>query len=237
VSSQETIPASPAAEHVAVGASPESAPPRMGPRLVIAGLIVAALAAAMFLGGGSGAPDATPGAASDTGHPVLGAADAPVVMLNYSDFQCGFCRRYTAEVEPALITEYVNTGRLRMEWRDFPVLGDASVRAALAGRAAHEQDAFWAYHGLLYANQEGGFDDDSLVAVAARAGLDVAQFRAALATNRYQAEVQADFEEGQQLGLTGTPSFVINGQLVVGAQPLEVFRQVIEQALAQAGDV
>jgi protein-disulfide isomerase len=236
VSSQETIPATPGAEHVAVDATPDAPRQRMAPRLVLAGIILAALAAAMFLGGGAGT-EAASGQAADTGHPTLGAADAPVVLLNYSDFQCGFCRRYTAEVEPALITEYVNTGRLRMEWRDFPVLGDASVRAALAGRAAHEQDAFWAYHGLLYANQDGGFNDDRLVAIAAQAGLDVAQFRQALATNRYQAEVQADFEEGQQLGLTGTPSFMINGQLVVGAQPLEVFRQVIEEALAQAGDV
>ncbi len=134
---------------------------------------------------------------------------------------------------------YVENGTLRYEWRDFAYLGQESVNAALAARAAQEQGRFWEYHDVLYENQgsvnSGAFSDEALVGFAEEVGLDTEQFEAALASGRYESVVQSDLREAQNAGIQGTPSFTINGQRLVGPQPLEVFEQVIEAELAKAG--
>lgn len=121
-----------------------------------------------------------------------------------------------------------------MEWRDFPYQGQESVNAALAARAAQAQGKFWEYHDLIYANQSEVFSDEFFVALAEEAGLDVPQFEEDFFGGRYEEAVAADFEEGQQLGVSGTPTFIVNGQVMVGLQPLETFEQVIEEARAEA---
>ena len=131
--------------------------------------------------------------------------------------------------------EYVEKGTLRIEWRDFPYLGQESLNAAVAARAAQEQGKFWEYHDLLYESQFGGFSDEKLVALAREARLDTARFEADLASGEYEQVVAADFREGQQRGISGTPTFVINGRVLAGSQPLEVFRETIEQAEKEAG--
>jgi protein-disulfide isomerase len=142
-------------------------------------------------------------------------------------------------VEPELVERYVENGTLRYEWRDFAYLGQESVNAALAARAAQEQGRFWEYHDVLYENQgsvnSGAFSDEALVGFAEEVGLATEQFEAALTSGSYESVVQSDLREAQNAGIQGTPSFTINGQRLVGPQPLEVFEQVIEAELAKAG--
>ena len=130
--------------------------------------------------------------------------------------------------------KYVDDGTLRLEWRDFPYLGEESVNAAIAARASQEQDKFWEYHDLLYENQSGGFSDEKLSELAGEAGLDVEEFQKDLRSVRLEQAVARDFQEGQEQGVSGTPTFVVNGRVIVGFQPPEVFEQVVEEARAEA---
>jgi protein-disulfide isomerase len=135
---------------------------------------------------------------------------------------------------------YVEDGTLRMEWRDFPYLGQESTNAALAARAAYEQGRFWEYRDLLYENQgsrnSGAYADENLIELAAEAGLDVEQFEASFKSGAHEAALNQDFREAQDAGIQGTPSFTVNGQKLVGPQPVEAFEQVIEEELQGAGN-
>lgn len=141
-------------------------------------------------------------------------------------------------MKPELVNKYVENGTLRIEWRDFPYQGQESVNAALAARAAQEQGKFWEYHDILYENQKpansGGFSSEKLMQFAREAGLDVERFEEDLESARYGAEVQQDFTEGQQRGVSGTPAFFINGQTLVGLQSRETFEKAIERAKQKA---
>lgn len=136
-------------------------------------------------------------------------------------------------MSPKLYEKYVKDGTLRIEWKDFPYQGRESVRAAVAARAAQAQGRFWEYHDLVYQNQSsgnsGGYSEENLVTLAREAGLDVERFRNDLRSARYEGAVQADFSEGQELGISGTPTFYINDRVIVGLQPLEVFERAIEE--------
>ena len=141
-------------------------------------------------------------------------------------------------MEPELYEKYVKDGTLRLEWKDFPYQGRESVTAALAARAAQAQGRFWKYHDLIYANQSsgnsGGYSEERLTALAEEAGLDVDTFEKDLREARYDDVVQADFREGQDLGISGTPTFFINGKVLVGLQPLATFEEAIEEAKREA---
>ena len=170
---------------------------------------------------------------------ALGEADAPVVMVAYSEFQCPFCGKFARDTEPVLVEKFVEDGTLRIEWRDFPYLGAESTVAARGGRAAAAQDRFWEFEEAMYADQlppnSGNLDEDYLVSVAEDIGLDVDRFRDDLDSPEAEQAVQDDFAEGQAIGVTGTPAFVINGVPVIGAQPTEVFERTIEKAAEEAG--
>jgi protein-disulfide isomerase len=133
---------------------------------------------------------------------------------------------------------YIEDGTLRLEWRDFPYLGEESRRAAVAARAAQEQGKFWEYHDLLYENQgsknAGAFSDESLIGFAREAGLDVERFESSFKGGKYEDIVEQVFREAQDAGIQGTPTFLINGRILVGAQPLEVFEQMLEEELRKA---
>ena len=141
-------------------------------------------------------------------------------------------------MEPKLYEKYVKDGTLKIEWKDFPYQGRESIDAALAARAAQAQGRFWEYHDLVYANQSsgnsGGYNEESLTALAEGAGLDTQKFEKDLREARYEAVVQADFKEGQGLGISGTPTFFINGRVLVGLQPLATFEEAIEEAEREA---
>ncbi len=170
---------------------------------------------------------------------ALGDVDAPVVMVEWADFLCTFCARFAQDTEPELIRRYVDTGVLRIEWRDLPFQGDDAWLAAIAGQAAAEQDAFWELHerffelGISELRQQ--LDHDSLLAIAADLGLDVEAFGAALEDPELVTRVGEEAQVAYDLGVRGTPAFIINGRPVMGAQPLEVFAGAIEQAAADQG--
>ncbi len=175
----------------------------------------------------------------DAGDPTArGRVDAPVVMVAYSDFQCPYCGKFARETEPRLIEKYVDSGILRIEWRDFPYLGKESDRAARAGRAAAVQDKFWAFHDALYAHQSapnsGKLTQAHLEGVAGRLGLSVSRFRSDMGSPEARSLVDRDFDQGMSAGVGGTPAFVINGRPLIGAQPLAVFEKNIDLAAAAA---
>lgn len=166
----------------------------------------------------------------------LGEAGAPVVMVMYSEFQCPFCGKFARDTEPELVERFVDDGTLRIEWRDLPYLGEESLTAAAAGRAAADQAAFWPFAAHLYAHQappnSGTLTGDRLVGVAQELGLDGQRFRTVMEDGATLAAVEADVDEAVELGVTGTPTFFINGRVIVGAQPTEVFVEAIERAAA-----
>lgn len=165
---------------------------------------------------------------------AMGKVDAPVVMISYSEFQCPFCGKFARDTEPTLVKKYVDSGVLRIEWRDFPYLGQESMTAALAGRAAAKQGDFWAFHDALYDSQQpvnaGKLTPQFLGSVADKAGLDGAKLVTDMKRPELTEAVNADAREGQSIGVTGTPAFIINGQPIIGAQPTEVFEKAIEDA-------
>ena len=172
---------------------------------------------------------------------ALGAVDAPVVIVEYADYRCPFCSLFEQRTLPALIEEYVNTGLVRIEFRDMPLFGQQSIDSAIAGRAAGRQGRFWEFMSAVAANGvvEGGHPDlprERLIGFAQLAGVpDIAAFTAALDDPELGAAVQADLVEGRQIGFSGVPAFLVADTPVVGAQPVDVFRQVIDQELVEAG--
>lgn len=167
--------------------------------------------------------------------PAQGAEDAPVTIVEFADFKCGFCLRHFVQTLPILKEEYIVTGKVRYIFRNFPILGVQSRWAALAAECAHEQGRFWEYHDKLFMLTQQGQElvRSRLKSVAAELGLDSAQFDSCLDSSKYLDEVQDDFALGQSKGVTGTPAFLINDELIIGAQPIEVFRQKIEEAQAK----
>lgn len=164
-----------------------------------------------------------------------GAADAPVVMVEYSDFQCPFCTRHTQEVAPRLEEAYVKSGQMRFVYKHYTIKGPDSVAAALAAECAGDQDKFWEYHDLLFARAgQVTFNAETLKAFAMELQLDIATFNQCFDSQKYLSVVEANTAEAQQLGIRGTPGFFVNDTPIAGAQPLEVFQQTIEAELAQA---
>ncbi|MFI6533563.1 DsbA family protein [Nonomuraea sp. NPDC050547] len=159
----------------------------------------------------------------------LGRPGALVAIEEFGDFKCPSCRRYAREIAPALKTQYLDTGIARLFWRDYPIRGRDSTRAAHAGRAAARQDRFWPFHDVLYSG-EVALSDAGLREAAVRAGLDVARFERDRKDPSVRQAVQADLEFALQLGLPGTPAFLINGELLFGAQPVAAFQKAIEKA-------
>ncbi|NED22300.1 thioredoxin domain-containing protein [Streptomyces sp. SID9913] len=170
---------------------------------------------------------------------AVGSPDAPVVLIEYSDFQCPFCGRFARETKPDLIRDYVDKGVLRMEWRNFPVFGAESEQAARAGWAAGQQDRFWQFHDEAYGEPRrrnaGDFSTEKLLAMARTAGVeDLARFEKDMASDAAHRAVTRDSDEGYGIGVTSTPAFLINGQPVLGAQPTDVFTDLIDEAAEQA---
>lgn len=161
--------------------------------------------------------------------PSIGPEDAPVVIVEFSDFNCSFCKRFHDTTLQPLLEQY--EGQIRFVYRDFAILGDTSITSAIASECAYDQDRFWDYHDLLFANQ-GNFSRDNLIGYATQLELDVDQFTVCIDDQVHLDDVRADSAAAQQIGARGTPAFLINGQFVSGAQPYEVFVQLIDAELA-----
>jgi protein-disulfide isomerase len=165
------------------------------------------------------------------GAPARGAAEAPVTLVEFSDFHCPFCKRAQATLNQ-IMERY--PGKVRHVFRDFPVDGlhPQARPAAEAARCAQDQGKFWEYHDVLFANPPRATPDD-LRRYAEQIALDVPTFERCVADGTHRAKVQRDYDEGARLGVEGTPAFFVNGRLISGAQPLEAFTKVIEQELAR----
>jgi protein-disulfide isomerase len=164
--------------------------------------------------------------------PLLGSAGAPVTILEFSDFQCSFCKKFWADTLPQLKESYIQKGQARFMYRHLAVLGKFSEQAAQASECAGEQGKFWEYHDKLFSNQGGlGFTDSKLKQYGQELKLNVGKFGQCLDSGRYRQKVQGESAAAASLGARGTPTFVVNKRLLVGAQPFEVFRSVIEEEL------
>ncbi len=161
---------------------------------------------------------------------ILGPADAPITLIEFSDYQCPYCRKWQIEVFPRLQQQYGD--KIRFVYRDFPLYEshpDAEP-AALAADCAGEQNKYWDFHNLLFNGESLG--QPIYEAYAEKLNLNTDQFKACVSEQRYKSEVKADFDFASNLGVSSTPTFFINGLAVVGAQPYEVFSQVIDLELA-----
>ncbi len=190
---------------------------------------------------GGGAPSG-PVRASVADAPTLGRADAPVTIVEFSDYQCPFCQRFFATTLAELKKEYVETGKVRYVFRDFPLEMHAQARkAAEAAHCAGEQGKYWEMHDVLFQNQRA-LTPPQLADHARLVGLDGATFDACLSSGRHAARVDRGLADGAAAGVQGTPGFVIGkttsgdvveGTPIRGAQPLERFRQIIDHLLAE----
>lgn len=218
-------------------------------RYFVAGMVVAVLAVALGAGLGYLARPAldgtTPGVAVATKSPAnlvedvvqtgghsKGSPDAPVVMVEYSDFQCPYCGRHAQEVAPRLEEAYIKNDQMRLVYKHFIVKGQDSVAAALAAECAAEQNKFWEYHDLLFGRAgQVVFNAANLKGFAAELGLDMATFSPCFDSQKYLNVVEANSTEAKQLGIRGTPGFFVNDTPVAGAESLEYFQQLIEEKL------
>jgi protein-disulfide isomerase len=174
------------------------------------------------------APTVEVGADDD---PFLGPKDAPVTIIEFSDFQCPYCRR----VQPALkqlLQEY--QGSVKLVFRDFPLrnIHPQAQKASEAAQCAAEQQQFWSYHDKLFAVSE--LQPENLKQYAQELGLNTAQFNACLDTGKYAAEVEHDLQDGLNAGVNATPSFFVNGQPLSGAVAYEQFKEVIDAAVERS---
>ena len=167
-----------------------------------------------------------------------GSADAAVTIVEYSDYQCPFCSRWVDETYPVILQEYIDTGKVRLEFRDFPLdsIHPNATPAAIAARCAGEQGDYWGMHDRLFGNQDqwsGAADPSEIFSgYAGEMGLDTAAFAACLTSGQFDEAIAQDLQAGQAAGITGTPSFLINGNLLVGAQPASGFQQALDTLLA-----
>lgn len=170
---------------------------------------------------------------------VKGDPDAPVTIVEYSDFQCPYCQRFYLQTLPSIQENYIDTGKVKLVYRHFPLSFHQNAEiAAEAAECAGEQDdeMFWAMHDMMFENGSGdgsGLAREDLIGYATTLGLDVDAFTTCVDENRYADKIQSDMASGVAAGVTGTPGFLVNGQLVVGAQPYSVFQAAIEAALAE----
>jgi protein-disulfide isomerase len=181
----------------------------------------------------------------------MGDPNAPVTIVEYSDFQCPYCRNFWETTESQIIENYIKTGKVYFTYRSMGnfmsdninkslnTINTESKDAAHAAYCAGDENKYWEYHDMLFTNwngeNQGAFARKRLDAYADALALDTAAFKACMDSNKYMDLVKQDGLDGLQAGVNGTPAFVINGKLVEGAQPFSVFQQEIEAALAAAG--
>lgn len=192
--------------------------------------VVALLGWALFSGGSESISGNTIAISSDD--PFLGNADAPVTIVEFGDYQCPICQRFWATTLPQIKSQYIETGKVKYVFRDFPLtfshpMAQASAEAANCVLEQGGTEAYFKYHDTLYANQHS-LSTPNLKLWAQEQDYNIGE---CLDSRRFRKEVQDDFRDGQSLGVGGTPSFFVNGQPINGAQPFPVFQQLIEANL------
>ena len=167
---------------------------------------------------------------ADQGFPSIGPANAPIVIVEFSDYQCPYCKRWHDEVYQSLLNAY--PGQIRFVYRHLPLtsIHPEAQPAAEAAMCANEQNAYWQFHDKLFSGRSLG--NDAYLEYAQQLGLDMPTFESCVTERKYQEQVTADSDFAVNLGARSTPTFFVNGLAIVGAQPLDVFKQVIDKELA-----
>jgi len=167
--------------------------------------------------------------------PSVGEPDAPVTIVEYTDYQCPYCSRHFEQTYPQIMENMVETGQVRYVFKDFPLtnIHPQATDAAEAARCARDQEAFLEMHDMLFARQGEWAGQGNAIEIfidfADDLGLDTETFGECLNSNRYEEAVLAELQEGAELGVTGTPGFFVNGYLISGAQPYQVFEQAVQE--------
>jgi protein-disulfide isomerase len=211
--------------------------------LVVAGALAGLAVGWLAFREGEGAPGSSPAVASgiavvegvDVSHdPVLGPADAPVTIVEFSDFECPFCSRFARETAPVLRRQYGD--RIRWIFVNYPLqsIHPNAYEAALAAECATEQERFWPYYDALFSGRYE-LSSDGYAAAAKEVGVDEERFDACYSNADHAEEVALDIKEGGKFYILGTPTFYLNGRRMEGAQRPEAFAAVIDSILSQGG--
>jgi protein-disulfide isomerase len=164
--------------------------------------------------------------------PFLGDEDAPLTIIEFSDFQCPFCKRARDDAIRQIEEEYVKTGKVKLVYRDFPLtsIHPLAQKAAEASECADDQGKFWEYHDLIFENQQS-LSNSNLKVWAEQLGLDTKEFNSCLDSGKHADEVRADTSAATGAGGRGTPFFIVGNQPLSGAQPFSAFQAAIEAQL------
>lgn len=166
--------------------------------------------------------------------PFQGAADAPITLVQYGDYQCAFCALFNREVKPLIAERFIEAGAVRFEFRHFPWIGAASRRAAHAAYCAHAQGSFWPYHDYLYGPGGGALSSEELIAAAELLELDVDAFAHCLDDPAFAQRVEEEFRAARHARILTTPTFVVNDErLIAGARPYEFWEELFTRLLAE----
>jgi protein-disulfide isomerase len=180
-------------------------------------------------------------------HPFKGKAAAKLTLVEFSDFQCPFCERHVRETDPQLAKEYLETGKLKIVFMDFPLeaIHGYAFKAAEAARCSGEQGKFWEMHDQLFRSQKTSIDFSNWTAHAAAVGLNVRQFESCLSSGKYAPDIRKDVAQGVAAGVSGTPGFFLamtdagstkveTMRFISGAQPFSAFKAQIDALLAES---
>ena len=171
--------------------------------------------------------------------PILGNKNAKVTMIEFGDFQCPFCKQYFDQTAQQVMDTYVKTGKVKFAWRYYPLvtIHPNAQKSAEAAACANDQGKFWDMHDILFKNQDiwapqaAADAENSFISYAGQLGLDTTQFQNCLDSSQDKSLVDADVADGNRIGVSGTPTFVINGNVIVGAVPFTDLKTVIDQEL------
>lgn len=170
----------------------------------------------------------------------LGNEKAKVMVIEFSDFQCPFCRSFWRDTLPQLKKEYIDMGKIKFVYRDYPLDFHQGAKPAAEGaECARDQGKFWEMHDKIFQEQDKQgqgtiqFDKTDVVKWAGQLGLDMSKFNQCLDSGKYKAEVEKDFKDGSAAGVSGTPTTFINGRSLVGAQPYSSFKALIDEELSK----
>ena len=170
----------------------------------------------------------------------LGNDDAPIILVEFGDYQCFFCNKFFHETEPSILKNYVETGKVKIIFKDFTIIGPDSILAAHATHCANDQDKYWELHDELYNNwageNNGWASSENIVKFAQNIGLNEEEFIQCMSDEKYQQLITSSSADAKNLGITGTPAFFVIGPdnkvtQISGAQPYEVFQNIFDTEL------
>ena len=177
----------------------------------------------------------------ENGSTVYGDPNAPITLVEFGDYQCHYCNVFFETIEGDIITNYVETGKVKIIFKDYNIIGSDSVNASHGAHCAKDQGMFWEYHDILYSNwtgeNNGWANQENLVKFAQQIELDVDRFTECNVEGKYAQIISTSNNDAQTLGITGTPAFYVismNGgqvQQIQGAQPYEVFEKIFDSML------